>query len=272
MATCVRTGPYGEYIRGMTTYLHPHAAPFRFEGDRTDELLFIHGWTGSPAELRPLARSIADAGFPVSAPLLAGHGTRERDMVGTTWRDWLRSAAEAAEAVLDRGNRLHLAGLSMGGVLALLMNPTFKGASITTINAPIRVHSRRVLLAGLLRGSTRIREQPPGEPPHEDVAEFWQSYDDQPVGTVAELFDLVRAARNNLSRVTARALIIQSEADETVKRESGQIIYDGISSFQKRLLWLPASRHVATLDIERDVIATAMVEHLEAAAAAPRPV
>ncbi len=257
------------YIHAMT-YLHPHAAPFRFEGSLTDEVVFLHGWTGSPAHLRPLARVIADAGYSVTAPLLAGHGTTERDMVGTTWREWLRSAAEAAQEVIDRGNRLHLAGLSMGGVLALLMNPTFRGASITTINAPIRVHSRRSHIAWLVRGSDRIRELPPDIPPDDEVAEYWQSYDDQPVGTAAELVDLIRAARKNLSRVTARALIIQSEADETVHRESGQIIYDGISSFQKRLLWLPTSRHVATLDSERHLIAEAMLEHLAAAAAVPR--
>lgn len=252
------------------TYLHPHAAPFRFEGHLRDEVVFLHGWTGSPAHLRPLARVIADAGYSVTAPLLAGHGTTERDMVRTTWRDWLRSAAQAAQDVVDRGNRLHLAGLSMGGVLALLMNPTFRGASITTINAPMKVHSKRSQIGWLLRGSDRIRELPPDIPPDDEVAEYWQSYDDQPVGTIAELLDLIRAARNNLGRVTARALIIQSESDETVRRESGQIIYDGISSFQKRLLWLPAARHVATLDAERHLIAEAMLDHLTAAAAVPR--
>ena len=258
-----------EYIHAMT-YLHPHAAPFRFEGHLTDELVFLHGWTGSPAHLRPIARIIADAGYPVTAPLLAGHGTHERDMVGTTWRDWLRSAAVAAQEVVDRGNRLHLAGLSMGGILVLLMNPTFRGASITTINAPMRIHSRRAHVARFLRGTNHIRELPPDTPPDDEVAEYWQSYDDQPVGTVAELLDLVRAARSNLGRVTARALIIQSETDETVRKESGQIIYDGISSFQKRLLWLPKSAHVATLDAARHVVASAMLEHLRDAAAVPR--
>ena len=36
--------------------------------------LCLHGFTGTPYEVAPLARALAAAGFAVSAPLLAGHG------------------------------------------------------------------------------------------------------------------------------------------------------------------------------------------------------
>jgi esterase/lipase len=51
-----------------------------------------------------------------------------------------------------------------------------------------------------------------------------------------------------------------------VKAKSGRIIYDGISSKDKRLLWLDESRHVSTLDVERHLIAKAMLDRLETAA------
>ena len=224
-------------VREVTGFLHPNVAPFRFDGDTTDELLFIHGWTGSPAHLRPIARTIADAGYPVTAPLLAGHGTTETDMARTTWRDWLRSAGEAAQDVLDHGHRLHLAGLSMGGVISLLLAPLFEASSVTTINAPMKVHSRRARLAWLMRGSLTIRELPPDdEPPAEGMAEYHQQYKDQPVGTTADLFDLVRAARSNLGRVKAPTLIVQSQADTTVRPVSANIIFDGLGTADKRLL------------------------------------
>ena len=57
-------------------------------------------------------------------------------------------------------------------------------------------------------------------------------------------------------------------ADETVKPESGRIVYDGISSTEKQLVWLDQSRHVATLDMERHLIADAMLGHLAANAPA----
>jgi carboxylesterase len=59
------------------------------------------------------------------------------------------------------------------------------------------------------------------------------------------------------------ALVIQSRADETVKPKSGEIIFDGLGSPEKGMVWLEISRHVALLDDERDVIAAEVLEHLE---------
>ena len=80
----------------MTDYLHPLAAPFQLTGARDDAVLMLHGWTGSPAHLRPLAAQLNASGYAVSAPLLAGHGTAIDDMVDTGWRDWMKSALAAA--------------------------------------------------------------------------------------------------------------------------------------------------------------------------------
>lgn len=249
-------------VRHVTELLHPNAAPFRFEADGRDELVFLHGWTGSPAHLRPIAEVVAAAGFPVTAPLLAGHGTDETDMVHTGWRDWLRSAAEAAQDVVDRGNRVHLAGLSMGGVLALLLAPSFEAGSVTTINAPLRVRSWQFHLSPLLRGSHTVQILTEDDPAPAGMEEFWHQYDDRPVGTVAELRDLVRATRENLGRVTSPILVIQSRTDETVRPTSATEIFEGVASRRKRHLWLHRSRHVSTLDGEWHIIASAMVEHL----------
>ena len=94
---------------------------------------------------------------------------------------------------------------------------------------------------------------------------YQQQYLGTPVGTAAELTDLILAARHNLWRVQCPALVIQSKTDETVRPRSGEIIYDGLGSTQKGLIWLEKSQHVATLDTERAVITEAILEHLGAA-------
>ena len=58
-------------------------------------MLVLHGFTGSPQSMRPLAEAMAKAGFTVELPLLPGHGTSLDDMVPTRWADW-SGAAEAA--------------------------------------------------------------------------------------------------------------------------------------------------------------------------------
>src|SRR5512140_677964 len=88
--------------------------------------LCLHGFTGTPYDVAPVARALAEAGFAVSAPLLAGHGTDVAALAASTWNDWV----ESAEAALVRikaasdGSPVSLVGFSMGGLLALRLART----------------------------------------------------------------------------------------------------------------------------------------------------
>ncbi|MFQ5554689.1 MAG: alpha/beta hydrolase [Acidimicrobiia bacterium] len=243
----------------------PLAAPIRLEGSGRAGVVLLHGWTGSPAHLRMLADALHDRGHSIVAPLLAGHGTAVGDMLGTSWRDWLRSAAEGAQEVVDSGKTLHLVGLSMGGILSLLLAPVFGAASVTTISAPMKVYDRFAPHSWLVRGSTRLRPHEPVALAGDGVDRFRVQYDHSPVGTVADLFDLIRAARATLGRVTCPALVIQSRADQTVRPESASILRDGLSGTRARVVWLERAGHVALLDEERSVIHREVAAHIASA-------
>jgi carboxylesterase len=249
----------------MSELMHPLAASFRLDGARADAFLMLHGWTGSPAHFRPTARFVNDQGFTVSVPRLAGHGTSVHDMAGTGWKDWVRSALEGLHD-LSEYERIHVVGLSMGGVIGLLLGATCEVASVTTINAPQRLHDRRTWMSRLYRGSRKIRPGERGDPPPGEAAEFWVQYEDSPVGTVPDLLDLMEAARRALPRIRVPVVIIQSKADETVHHTSAETIYDGLASRQKRIVWLERSRHVALLDAESDRIHIEIVSQVASGA------
>lgn len=242
--------------------LHPLAEGFELDADRGDVALLLHGWTGSPAHLRLLGDDLFAAGFGVVAPLLPGHGTVIHHMLDSTWRDWVEAAAIAAQSIVDRGSRLHLCGLSMGGVLSILLATAFEPLSLTTINAPIKVFSRSTVLAPLWRGSQRVREYERQEHNPEFAHDYAHHYPGSPVGAVADLMDLIRGAKAALHRVDTPALVVQSLADETVRPESGTYLYENLASPFKRLVWLEKSAHVATLDAERDRLSAEIVRHL----------
>ena len=244
--------------------MHPYADAYRIEGDQPDAFLMLHGWTGSPAHFRLAADFVNARGYTAYLPRLAGHGTSVEHMQETTWKDWVRSALEALFE-LSAYERVHVVGLSMGGIIGLLLAATNDVASITTINSPQRLHSKRAWMARLFRGSKRIDQGEPSDVPPGEAAQYWVQYEDSPVGTVADLLDLMDAAEHALPRITAPAVIIQSHADETVHPQSAEIIHDGLGSAQKRIVWLERSRHVALLDAERDRI------HQELLAQATRP-
>jgi carboxylesterase len=234
----------------MTELMHPLAASFRLHGEKADAFLMLHGWTGSPAHFRLAAQFVNDHGYSAAVPRLAGHGTSVHHMADTGWRDWVRSALEALEDIHNDYERVHVVGLSMGAIIALLLGATCDVASVTTINAPQRLHDRRARLTRLYRGTRKIQPGERSEPPSE-TAEFWVQYEDSPVGTVPDLLDLMDAARQALPRIQVPVVIIQSKADETVRHQSAEIIYEGLASPSKRIVWLERSGHVALLDSER---------------------
>ena len=235
---------------------------FHFEADGEDVAVLLHGWTGSPAHLRLLGAALAEAGVEVFGPLLAGHNETPDALERVTWKDWIRSAGTATQSAVNTGKRLHLAGLSMGGLLALLLSPTFEAASVTTINAPQRIHDRFAPLARLAKPIYPMHKWEREAPPDPGIAEYWVQYSAVPLHAVTQLLHLIRATGKNLDKVTCPALIIQSRTDETVRPVSAEHLYEGLGSREKRILWLDQSVHVATLDVERDRIHRAVIERI----------
>lgn len=240
--------------RHDSQYFDPMAAPFRHDTDSADAVVLVHGWTGTPGHFRMLGDVLASAGYTVAAPLLPGHGTNLEDLLRYGWRDWVGEVVTTCHGLVAEGRRLHIVGLSMGGAIGLLAAPVMGATSLSVINVPLEVKSRRMWMAPLFRGSTRVLEDDPRVPPDNEALPYFQQYDGTPTGSIAELTDITRAAGRNLSAVTCPALVVQSLQDEIVKPEAGRIVYAGISSIDKEMLWLRESRHNALVDVERDLI------------------
>ncbi|HYP19346.1 MAG TPA: carboxylesterase, partial [Chloroflexia bacterium] len=56
--------------------------------------LLVHGFSGSPPEMRGLGTFLAEQGARVEGVRLAGHGTEPEELKGLTWGDWLSSAED----------------------------------------------------------------------------------------------------------------------------------------------------------------------------------
>src|SRR6516162_9766508 len=93
-------------------------AAFELPGDR-GACLLIHGFTGTPWDVRPLGEALSRAGIAVQAPRLPGHGTTPAAMLDARAPDWLLACDEALAQL--PGRRVAVAGLSMGALLALVL-------------------------------------------------------------------------------------------------------------------------------------------------------
>lgn len=219
-------------------------------------VLLIHGFTGSPAEMRLVGQYLNERGLTVSAPLLPGHGTEVEDLNQIRWQE-LTAAVETALAKLqERCQHTFVAGLSMGGLLTLYLgsrHPELPG--ITTYAAALDIADWRRHFAPIIKRLFKTiskQEEHWADPQAEDL--MW-AYDVWPVGGAMQLFALRDEVESSLPRITCPALIIYSTADSTVTPEAAGMIVDAIASEDKELVRLDECGHVMTVDRGWDQLA-----------------
>ncbi|HVR32710.1 MAG TPA: alpha/beta fold hydrolase [Acidimicrobiia bacterium] len=240
--------------------VHPLAAPFRLDGSNGEAFVLIHGFTGNAAHFRPLGAQLANRGYTVNAPLLAGHARDPEAMRHISRADWIENTLDAIREVGDH-RRVHLVGLSMGGLLAIVAAGADRVATVTTINAPVVFRDRRVRIAPIavrLKPLVRWPEEPAPDI-DEEVLPFWIHATECPTSAVAELYALSRQAVRSAEHVSVPSLVIQSRTDDTAHPKSGPRLRAALGG-DSRLLWLEHSIHNSLFDRERHVIRDAVVE------------
>lgn len=246
----------------MAELMHPLADRFRLDGNNGEAVALVHGFTGVPAHFRPLGAFLNSHGYTVVAPRLAGHGTSVDDMATTGADDWIASARDAVAEVADH-DRIHLAGLSMGGLISILLAGPTGAATVTTINSPVIVHDKKLYIAPLARYFMREVSWPETDPPEldEEMLQYWLPYPGFTTKGAIGLLSIGRRALLAARQLEVPALVIQSRTDEAVNPRSANILAKALGK-ETRVVWLENSIHLALLDRERDVIAAEVLNHL----------
>ncbi len=93
---------------------------FRFDGGPTG-VLMVHGFTGSPASMRPIGEWLASQGLAVEGIRLPGHGTDLDDLRIRRWSEWVDEAARGLDALRASSGTVVVFAQSMGGCVALAL-------------------------------------------------------------------------------------------------------------------------------------------------------
>jgi carboxylesterase len=242
----------------MTRHPHIDPSPFTLDGGPVGVLL-VHGFTGSPPEMRAVGDFLHRRGLTVSAPLLPGHGTTVEEMNRCKWTDWTAHAEEAWTALQARCATVFVGGLSMGSLLALYMAATHPELAGAILYSPALLVAERLLyLTPILK--YLIPARPKASNDDGDLTDpearlrSW-SYEENPVSAAHELLKLIRRVRRLLPQVTCPLLIVHSTLDCSIHPKSVQYTYERVGSADKKVLTLHNSGHNLLVDSEREFVA-----------------
>jgi len=238
----------------------PSTEPFYSSSSSSDTgVLFVHGFTGSPASLREWAERTAAAGHRVSLPRLPGHGTRWQDLAGTTWQDWYATVDAELTGLRAHSERVFVAGLSMGGALALMLAQRRPDdvAGLALVNPALTAANPLLPFAGALKYLVRSTKGISNDAVRE-IDEG--AYERTPTAAAAQLAALWGAVRPYLDLVQCPLLIFRSAEDHVVPPSSVAIIRRQVSSLDVTEHVLTRSYHVATMDHDAGFIVDTTLE------------
>lgn len=210
----------------------------------------LHGLTGTPRSVEPVAEALAAAGYDVEMPTLAGHDATPEALAATGWDDWVASAEAAHDRARARGAPVALVGISMGGTLAchLAARRGAAPAALVVINPFVDppAESFRDMLGEMLAQGVEVIGSIGGDTAKADAVDE-SANQGLPVACLLSLSEALVDLAGRLAAITCPTLILTSAVDHVVPPVSSDVLAASVSGSVRRVT-LADSYHMATLD------------------------
>jgi len=235
-------------------------------------VLLLHGLSGTPAEMRFLAKSLNRGGFSVAVPYIESYGLGSKC---TTWPEWLCAVRGHFEALKNKYETVSVSGLCIGSTLALalaLEQPNIQALSLlsTTLQydgwtIPWYHFLLRLAYFTPLRHRYQLKEQEPyglkNEQLRAKVAKHMATSLESAIGSsfismphIYQAHQLAHYVKKNINKIHTPALIIHAVDDDTASPKNADFVYNNIASTCKQKILLEDSYHIITMDNEREIV------------------
>ncbi len=244
-------------------------------------VVLIHGITGTPAEMRFLARYLMRLGYRVEVPLISGHGAGYRELLATTWRDWLSGVRQAVQQLSDECSGVVVVGLSAGGLLATLVAeecPAVAGVALLALHlglpgphiTPLTHWLYRLIArVPILRRHWYFLEPPPyglkdkrleqritaaiAASRHGETAQFglFRTY----VETLRQVDALEARVRQAAPRIQCPTFMLHSLEDTMLSIRNTTDMYGLLGAADKSMRFITGCDHVMTVDLRKADVA-----------------
>jgi carboxylesterase len=243
---------------------------FDLDGDGPIGVVCVHGFTGTPYDMRFLGGELARGGYHVHGLRLPGHGTRVEDLDETRWQDWADAVEDAFDEMRLSCSRVAVVGLSLGGLLSLhLAAKRPEVAAVASLAAPLWLEGASARVAAwaasgaLARFAPMMRAIPKlgGSDIRDPVVKAkGYGYPSIPVRALAQLVEFMQLVARELDHVTQPVLVVHAEQDHTAPVACAKTIAERTHAVRTRIL--SRSFHVIANDVERDIVAAEVLHFL----------
>lgn len=210
-----------------------------------------------------------EQGYTCLGIRLAGHATDPEDMIRSNWTDWTASVEDGYHVLRGLTDTIFLIGLSMGGILALLMSTRLNVKGVVAISTPYKLPEDPRLrhvdwIAKMIPYMPKNNTEPGSGWFDKEAWKEHISYPQNPVRSIGQLNRLLASMRASLPDLRVPVLLIHSKDDDYVLPDNIDLIYNDLANASdKTRLYLTGSGHVVPRDAARQQAFQAALEFIQ---------
>ncbi|MFQ3545155.1 alpha/beta fold hydrolase [Halobacillus rhizosphaerae] len=222
--------------------------------------LCIHGYTGSPDEVRPLAEFLeANTDWELASPTLPGHG-ETLHLRGHYYQEWIMTAELALLDLMKRNETILLVGFSMGGMIAAYLTAKYDIHKLVLLSASSKYISLPQMAKDILemagdacRGSLSNNEL---------FVRYQRKLGHTYFFSSLEFMKCVKYTLPCLREVHCPVLIIQGKLDGMVPVRAADFLNTEIPSVNKEVVLLAKSKHLICHGDDREELCRRVLSFL----------
>ncbi len=190
----------------------------------TSAALLVHGFTGTPWEMRLFGEELAIAGIASLAIRLPGHGTSPEDLAKKRWEDWY-DAVQVGYTILRKDySSIYGIGMSTGCLLLLAVARTNPMNGLVLFSPYLRIQHWLAPYAGWLKWFRPYQVKSEAD----NLQKHY--YRRRPLAGIQQINRLIKRVHSQLPLITCPVQAFNGEGDQTVDIESGRELIDRMAS------------------------------------------
>lgn len=222
--------------------------------------LLIHGFTGAPYEVEPLAEFLKErTDWKISVPTLPGHGV-PGSLKGVQYQEWINHAEAELTKLIDTCDTVYVVGFSMGGMIASYLAAQYPVDRLILLSAAayyVNLKQLAVDIKEMMKDSLHGKLQE-----NELFLRYKRKITETPFAATLQFRRLVSFIKPLLHQVNVPTFIAQGECDGIVPPKSAEYLFHTISAKQKKLSLFKHSKHLICHCEERDTLFSQVLDFL----------